>query len=106
MEPPDRCVSQVRIIGAKPPNSVKAPLYTRDVPVERTPVGKISDKADGATPTKLATRVHTMDCTMIRVGSVGAAFNHMKSGSTETSSSRALMNRLRSLPMRSDKVPN
>jgi len=30
-------------MAANPPNTVNAPLYTSDVPVERTPVGKISD---------------------------------------------------------------
>src|SRR5271163_4241446 len=79
--PPARCVAQVSNRGAKPPNSVKAPLYTREVPVERTPVGKISDKADGATPTKLATRMHTRHCTTMSVGRVGSAFSHMNSGS-------------------------
>src|SRR5271163_4940879 len=106
MEPPDRCVSQVRIIGAKPPNSVKAPLYTREVPVERTPVGKISDKAAGATPTKLATSRHTMDWTTISVAKVGAALSHRNNGSTSTRSSVALRNKLRRLPSRSDREPN
>src|ERR1700733_13220313 len=99
-------MSQVRIIGAKPPNSVKAPLYTRDVPVERTPVGKISDSAAGATPTKLATNKHTMACTTIRVGNVGSAFNHRNSGSTAMNSSPALKPKLTRRPIRSDQDPN
>src|SRR5258708_6964457 len=93
-------------MGAKPPNSVKAPLYTRDVPVERTPVGKISDRAAGATPTKLATSRHTMHCTMIRVDRSGSALSHRNSGSTDTSSRAALRNRLLRLPIRSDREPN
>src|SRR5580658_8881051 len=98
MEPPDRCVSQVSIMGAKPPNKVNAPLYTSEVPVERTPVGKISDNAAGATPTKLATRVQTMHWTAIKVGRMGDAFNHMNSGNTSTSRRKALKKRLVRLP--------
>src|ERR1700686_5432400 len=99
-------MSQVRIMGAKPPNSVNAPLYTSEVPVERTPVGMISDSAAGATPTKLATSRHTIDCTMIRVGNTGSAFNHRNSGSTKTNRSAALRDKLSRLPIRSDKEPN
>ena len=57
MEPADCCLNQVNIIGAKPPNRVKAPLY-REVPVALTPAGNIYDSAAGTTPTKLATRIH------------------------------------------------
>src|ERR1700689_3742905 len=106
IEPPDRCVSQVRIHGAKPPNRVNAPLYTSEVPVERTPVGKISETAAGATPTKLATGLHTMDCTINRVEGTGSALSHRNSGSTRANSSDALMNKLRRLPIRSQKEPN
>src|SRR4030081_2919579 len=93
-------------MGAKPPNSVNAPLYTRDVPVERTPVGKISDKAAGATPTKLATNTHTMHWTMIRVERLGSALSHRNKGRTKPSSSVAHRNKLRRLPTRSDREPN
>src|ERR1700689_1364894 len=106
MDPPDRWMSQVRIMGAKPPNTVKAPLYTSEVPVERTPVGKISDNAAGATPTKLATRGHTMHWTAIKVGRIGDAFSHINSGSPSTSRSEALKNKLVRLPSRSDSEPN
>src|SRR5580704_10137096 len=106
MEPPGRCVSQVRSVGEKPPNSVNAALYTSEVPVERTPVGKISDSAAGATPTKLATNMHTIAWTTISVGSVGEAFSHKNSGSTKARSSAALRNKLRRLPIRSEKDPN
>jgi len=43
IEPPEPCRVQVKIIDAKPPNIVNAALYTKEVPVERTAVGKISD---------------------------------------------------------------
>src|ERR1700730_7416908 len=99
-------MSHVRIMGAKPPNTVNAPLYTSDVPVERTPVGKIYDRAAGATPTKLATSRHTIDWTTIRVRSDGSPFNHRNNGRTRTSSRAALIPKLRPRPMRSDKEPN
>jgi len=51
MDPPEPCRAQVNIIGAKPPKIVNAALYTKEVPVERTAVGKISDSAAGGTPT-------------------------------------------------------
>src|SRR5450631_2906309 len=106
MDPPDRWVSQVSIIGANPPKKVNAPLYTKDIPVERTPVGKISDNAAGATPTKLATNMHTIDWTMMSVNNVGSAFNQRNNGHTKINSRAALMKRLVRRPMRSERDPN
>jgi hypothetical protein len=63
---PEPCRAQVTIIGAKTPKIVKAPLYTKDVPVERTEVGKISESATGASrrslrPAALSWRCQSSD---------------------------------------------
>src|SRR5581483_1359218 len=76
-----------------------------DVPVERTPVGKISDSPAGATPTKLATSTQKLLSTHTRVAVVGLALSHMKSGSTHTSSRTALVASMRRRPQRSDRFP-
>src|SRR5579862_9895919 len=76
-----------------------------DMPVERTPVGKISDRPAGATPTKLATSTQKALRTQTRVAVVGLALSHMKSGSTHTSSSTALVVSMRRRPSRSERFP-
>ena len=60
--------------------------------MERTPVGKISANAAGATPTKLATRMQTRHSTAIKLGRVGCPLSHMNRGSSKAQSNAALKN--------------
>src|SRR5579871_191831 len=104
-EPPAGRVSQVSTVGAKPPNTVKAPLYTIEMPVARTAVGKISESAAGATPLKLDTSTQMSACTTRSVAKVGRALSQRKSGSTRTMSASEARARLRRRPIRSESAP-
>ncbi|MNT95872.1 hypothetical protein D3C72_2378400 [compost metagenome] len=75
--------------GANPPSIVTAVLYDRDMPEDRTAVGKTSDSAAGATPTYMATIRQNSDCTTISVVWVCDTFSHIISGYTAISSSSA-----------------
>ncbi|MCY1525665.1 hypothetical protein D9M68_606500 [compost metagenome] len=66
--------------GAKPPRTVTAVLYDKDMPEERTEVGNTSDSAAGATPTYMATIRQNSDCTTMSAPCVCEAFSHIMSG--------------------------